>query len=192
MTAETRATWKAYRQNLVQRGGSPVSDAPVPQSTVEATAPHQRTTLKNVLIRALTIARESFKTDGPPLPVKFSPYRSWDVKPYVAHSFENPDPGFAYFQGVTIIAALQKRNGDKFYFYFSPQFDYRHDLAYIEGLNEVFGGYLAGHGIPFSSYVAMDLNPVSETYDGTHQTLYGNRIVARAILKDLRARGLVE
>jgi hypothetical protein len=137
------------------------------------------------------LARNSRIADGPPLPVKFVAYRNWDEKPYVPYTFDNQDPGFGYFQGIKLISELQRQHNGKLFFYFSPFYNNRHDLTYITGLNNIFGAYMTSNGIPFASHVALKLKPIYETWDGQHQTMYGNRILAAALLKDLREQGLI-
>ena len=86
---------------------------------------------------------------------------------------------------------MQRRATDKTFFFFVPQWDHATDFDYQKGLVDEFGSYLKTRGIPFASYVPMDMEPISETYDGYHHTLMGNRRIAAAILRDLRQARLI-
>jgi hypothetical protein len=185
------AVWRAYRETLMEHGWKSPAETPAPKDFPPRFQPRQRTTLSDILVRSITVARNSWIADGPPLPVKFVPYRDWDLKPYVPYAFDNPDAGFAYFQGVKLISELQRQHGGKLFFYFASLYGRRHDLTYITALNNTFGAYMTSNGISFASHVALGLKPIYETYDGEHQTMYGNRIIAATLLNDLKEQGLI-
>ena len=63
--------------------------------------------------------------------------------------------------------------------------------ASITALNNIFGAYMNSNGISFASHVALRLKPIYETYDGEHQTMYGNRVIAATLLNDLKEQGLI-
>jgi hypothetical protein len=190
-TPSMTTVWRAYRENLMKHGWQPPAETAGVNDISPEFQPRERTTLSNILLRLIVLARNSRIADGPPFPVKFIPFRNWEVKPYVPYTAKHPDEGFGYFQGIKLIAQLQRQHGGKLLFYFSPFYDGRRDLTYINFLNDVFGAYLTDNGIPFASYVALELKPIYETYDGWHQTVYGNRVIAATLLNDLIERGLI-
>jgi hypothetical protein len=187
----TAVVWRAYRETLIKHGWRPPDETTPSNDLSPSFQPRQRTTLSDILVRLMTVARNSHITDGPPLPVKFIPYRDWTEKPYVPYTFDNKDQGFAYFQGIKLISELQRQHNGKLFFYFSPFYNRRHDNTYITALNQIYGTYLTSNGISFASHVALELKPIYETYDGEHQTMYGNRLVAAVLLSDLREQGLM-
>ena len=191
-SSETALIWRAYRETLMKHGWEPPAETTASNDRSPRFQPRLRTTLSDILVRFIAVARRSRLADGPPLPVKFVPFRDWDQKPYAPYTFENRDQGFGYFQGIKLISELQRRHNGKVFFYFSPLYNRRHDLIYLTGLNDIYGTYLTSNGIPFASHAALGLQPIYETYDGEHQTLYGNRIVAAILLNDLREQGLID
>jgi hypothetical protein len=153
--------------------------------------PRQRTTLSDILVHFIAVARSSRLADGPPLPVKFVSFRDWGPYPYVPYTFQNRDQGFAYFQGVKLISELQRRHNGKVFVYFSPFYNNRHNLTVLTALTDIYGTYLTTNGISFASHTGLGLQPIYETYDGEHQTMYGNRIFAAILLNDLIEQGLI-
>jgi hypothetical protein len=186
--AATAAIWSSYRETLIKHGLAPPPKVKPPRDLSNRFQRRERTTLSDVLVRLLLIMRHARVAEGPPLPIKFVPgYRTWQM----AHTFKNFDPELDYFQGLRLISELQKRHGGKLFVYFSPHYDNRKNLDYLGALDNVLGNYLVTNGITFASHVAMGLMPISETYDGSHQTLYGNRIIAKTLLHDLIEHQLV-
>jgi hypothetical protein len=189
---ETAAIWRSYKENLLKHGWIPRPPAaPLPDAD---TRPRTRpsTTLSDLIIRGLAVVRSLPAFDGMPRPVAFDfTNRAWARAEVVPpHPFVNPDADFAYFQGYRLFGAMQKRIGRATFFYFTPQWDWATDTSYQNGLTGIFGGYLAAAGIPFVSYVPMSLTPIRETYDGVHQTPFGNRRIATAVLDDLKRERL--
>jgi hypothetical protein len=189
--SNTASIWRAYRETLLKHGWTPPAETPPDNDLAQHFQPRQRTTLSDILVRLLTVTRNKSLANGPPLPVRLTFYRDWREEPYVPYTFENWDQGLAYFQGIKLISELQRQHDGKVFFYVSPFFNRRHDLTYITTVNNVYGAYLTSNGIGFASHVALELKPISETYDGEHQTIHGNRVVAAALLNDLRERGLI-
>ena len=190
-SSETAVIWRAYRETLMKHGWQPPAETTASNDLSANFQPRQRTTLSDILVHFIAVARRSRPADGPPLPVKFVPFRDWDQKQYVPYSFENRDQGFGYFQGIRLISELQRRHNGKVFFYFSPLYNGRHDLTLLTALNDIYGTYLTSNGIAFASHAALGLQPIYETYDGEHQTMYGNRVVAAILLNDLREQGLI-
>jgi hypothetical protein len=189
--SKTAAVWRSYRETLMKHGWEPPAETTTSNDLSPHFQPRQRTSLSDILVHLIAVARSSRLADGPPLPVKFIPFRDWDQKPYIPYTFQNRDQGFGYFQGIKLISELQRRHNGKVLFYFSPFYNTRHDLTYLTVLNDIYGTYLTSNGIPFASHAALGLQPIYETYDGEHQTLYGNRAIAAILLNDLREQGLI-
>ncbi len=147
--------------------------------------------LGDVLARGLRLLRHAAWAEGMPRPLAYTEYRDWTTPPRTDKAFENPDLGFGYFQGVDLIDLKQREFGGKTFVYFSPQWTPSFDPAYVAGVDDVFGGYLREHGIPYASLVSMRMTPITETYDGSHHTLTGNRRIAAALLQNLEKDGLV-
>ncbi|MEJ1937261.1 hypothetical protein WDZ92_44270, partial [Nostoc sp. NIES-2111] len=188
---ETAAIWRSYKQNLERHGWTPPSPAAAPPDVDTGRQPRSSTSLSDLILRGLAIIRSLPEFDEMPRPVELDgSNRAWPHNVVPPHQFENPDAGFGYFQGYKLVGAMQKSIGRATFFYFSPQWDYSTDTSYQKGLVEIFGGYLTAAGIPFDSYVPMALTPIRETYDGSHQTRFGNRRIASAILDDLERAGI--
>jgi hypothetical protein len=185
--SNTAPIWRAYQETLQKHGWHPPAQTTSPEESRFLFEPRQRTTLSDILVRFFVVARQSRIVEGPPLPIRFETHRNWEERPYSMP----PDPEFGYFQGVRLIAEIQRQHDGRLFFYFSSSFERKNNLTYNATLNDVFGSYLTEHGILFASYVALGLKPIYETYDGVHQTMYGNDVVARAILNDLKKHGLV-
>lgn len=127
-----------------------------------------------------------------PQPVRYATFRRWEPVFEPLTRFDNPDPGFGYFQGVALMDEMQKRHGGRLFFYYSPQFDHRSDPVYQQGLDHEFGGYLRDRGVAYASLVNLPLKPITETYDGHHQTVYGNRKIANALVDQMQLQGLLK
>jgi len=181
----TGPTWASYRARLVEGGWRPQSS---PATSNDASARTRSLSLSDLLIDLMSLPRQ---TSSPPLPIKIGRFRDWTPRPEGGPGFVNPDPDFGYFEGFRLIAERQRQIGGAFFFYFSPQYDRRGDLAYQRGLEAVFGNYLTAHRIPWASHVGLPLRTNVETYDGNHQTVYGNAVIAGTILRDLQSRGLL-
>jgi hypothetical protein len=190
-SSNTAVIWRAYRETLMKHGWEPPAETTASNDLSPNFQPRQRTTLSDILVHFIAVARNSRLADGPPLPVKFVPFRDWDQKPYIPYTFQNRDQGFGYFQGVKLISELQRRHNGKVFIYFSPFYNTRHDLTYLTALTDIYGTYLTSNGISFASHAALGLQPIYETYDGEHQTMHGNRVLAAILLNDLTERGLI-
>lgn len=191
-TPQTASIWASYRDNLAQHGWQPpVAGAIPPRDPIVGPQPRNSTSPMDLLVRGIALLRAWPNAGSPPRRVEFDATYNWNKAPYYPHAFENPDPDFRYFQGVTLIADEQRQFGGHTMFFFAPQWEYVDDPATIQGLQIEYGGYLAQNRVPFVSYVPMRMQLVRETYDGSHQTMYGNRRLAQVILHDLRANGLL-
>jgi hypothetical protein len=190
-SSNTAVIWRAYRETLMKHGWEPPAETTASNDLSPNFQPRQRTTLSDILVHFIAVARSSRLADGPPLPVKFVPFRDWGPYPYVPYTFQNRDQGFAYFQGVKLISELQRRHNGKVFVYFSPFYNNRHDLTVLTALTDIYGTYLTTNGISFASHTGLGLQPIYETYDGEHQTMYGNRVVAAILLDDLIEQGLI-
>jgi hypothetical protein len=193
---ETMKIWRSYKANLEKHGWKPsVSSQPTPAIEI---GPRYRasTDLNDLILQGLARVRSRFAVDAMPRPVTFDPHppnRAWNLRParVPAHDFVNPDAGFGYFQGIGLMAAMQRRSNDNMFFFFVPQWHFVTDLDYQKGLLNEFGSYLKMNGVPFASYVPMEMEPIRETYDGNHHTMMGNGRIAAAILRDLRQARLI-
>ena len=188
---ETAALWQAYKVNLQQHGWIAADTEPEPPISL-GPQPRARTSLHDLTVRGLELLKSQFPVSGPPRPPALNPnYRSWAKPAYTPHSFANPDPNLAYFQGFKLLADMQKRIGKKFAFFFCPQWEHDSDIDYQNGLSDIFGAYLRQDDVPFTSYVSMKMTPVYETYDGYHHTVQGNHKIAKAIFRDLERDGVL-
>ncbi len=186
----TQEIWQAYRQNLVAHGWHPaVAGAAPPEVVGDPFESREATTLSDFMGAGGDWVARWLTHEGPPRPPEIRTIRRWRHAPDAKQPFVSPDPDYAYFQGFRLMELMQQAHGGKFLFYYSPQYDKRTDSNYRKGLKEFYGGYLQRHGIPFVSHVALNLRPDYETYDGNHQTTYGNRRIAEALFQDLRGQG---
>jgi hypothetical protein len=190
--AATRALWGRFEEHLRANG---LSATPLlsPRNIAKSFLRLQPDSSASGAIGNLFTGPRNLYTElQQPLPVRYTMFRRWEASQSPLARFDNPDPGFRYFEGVRLMSEMQKLNGGKLFFYYSPQFDHRDDVAYNQGLNREFGGYMNDNGIAHTSLVSLPLEPVTETYDGDHQTVYGNRRIALAVLDQLQAQGLVK
>lgn len=181
----TAPIWTSYLAKLKESGWRPPATR---HAAAIETAPARALTLNDLLIDLMTLPRQ---TSSPPLPIKIAAFRNWTPRPIGGPGFVNPDSNFGYFEGFDLIAERQTELHRGFFFYFSPQYDRRGDIAYQRGLVSVFGRYMTAHHILWTSLVGLPLRINVETYDGNHQTVYGNAVIAAIILRDLQSRGLV-
>ena len=191
----TSDIWNAYLQTLRAHGWNGQAEASVePTATANAVADTRSpptAELGDVLARGLLKLRHAAWAEGMPRPLAYTEYRDWTTPPQTDRSFQNPDPDFAYFQGLRLIDLKQREFGGKTFVYFSPQWSPSFDVNYIAGLDHEFGSYMRANGIPFANLVSMRMAPITETYDGSHQTVAGNRRIATALLQTLAKDGLV-
>ncbi len=191
----TSDIWNAYLQTLRAHGWSGEAEVSTEPGAVAAEVANTRSPppaeFGDVLARGLLRLRHAAWAEGMPRPLAYTQYRDWTIPPKTDKAFENPDPGFGYFQGVDLIARKQRESGGRTFVYFSPQWNLSFDPAYVAGIDEAFGGYLRNRGIPYMSLVGTRMTPITETYDGSHHTLTGNRRIAGALLQNLEKDGLV-
>ena len=151
--------------------------------------PKDPLTIHDLLEFAAVQGYKTFHPDRPPLPIK---YYGWDKKPDPKGDvFENVDPEFAYFQGTSIFTVLQKRHGGSFLYYYSPEFAHRGMYTYSRGFDSIYGRYIVEHGGYYKSLLHEPLAPITETYDGQHQTLAGNQIIAKRLVETLEEEHLL-
>ena len=191
----TAGTWSDYLATLRAHGWSGEAKASTGLGAVATAVADMRSPpaaeLGDVLARGLLRLRHAGWADGTPQPLAYTEYRDWTIPQELNRTFENPDPGFGYFQGVNLIDQKQREFGGRMFAYFSPQWTTSFDPAYVAGVDSVFGGYLRDHRLPCVSLIGMRMTPITETYDGSHQTLAGNRRIAAALLQNLEKDGLV-
>ncbi len=191
----TADIWNAYLQTLRAHGWNGEAEASTEPGAVAAAVADTRSPplaeLGDVLVRGLRLLRHAAWAEGMPRPLAYTEYRDWTTPPRTDKAFENPDSGFGYFQGVDLIDLKQHEFGGKTFVYFSPQWTPSFDPAYVAGVDGVFGDYLREHGIAYASLVGMRMTPITETYDGSHHTLIGNRRIAAVLLQNLEKDGLV-
>ncbi len=191
----TTGIWDSYLQTLRAHGWNGEAAVETEPGAIATAVADTRVPpaaeLGDVLARGLLKLRHSAWVEGMPRPLAYTQYRDWTTPPDTDRKFENPDPGFGYFQGVDLIDRKQREFGGKTFVYFSPQWTPSFDPAYVEGIDDQFGGYLRHHDIPYVSLVGMRMTAITETYDGSHHTLTGNRRIAAALLQILEKDGLV-
>jgi len=185
---EAAILWRNYLDVLRQHGWRG-SDEGIATAPSDRPAPRLRVSPQDILTYLLGVERQSIIDDGPPFPVHINWGRQFASS---SAPFTNPDPDFKYFNGIRLITEHQKRFGGKFLFYFSPIQMYRENSAYLQGLEETYGRFLSDHQIPYANHVDLDLKLNLETYDGVHQTIYGNRRIAQTLLQDLIDHHLIK
>ncbi len=186
--------WNAYLQTLRAHGWNGQAEASAPGAIATAGADTRSppaAELGDVLARGLLMLRHAAWAEGMPRPLAYTQYRDWTIPPQTYPTFQNPDSGFEYFQGLRLIDLKQREFGGRTFVYFSPQWNLSFEPAYVAGVDHIFGGYLRDHGIPYVSLIGMRMKPITETYDGSHHTLLGNRRIAAALLQNLEKDGLV-
>jgi hypothetical protein len=192
-SSETSAVWNRLRETLQKHGWQPDTAPAAPSEPVPLFVRRDAVTLNDLLIQSFVLLRKGLLTEGPPHTIAYSQAK-WPFKDppdRTNHEFDNPDPEFGYFQGVSIIANLQKKHGGQFLIYFSPYYGHRYDALYEAGLENIYGSYLEKEGIPVGFHSALELRPVYETYDGSHQTFYGNTRIAKILFNDLKTNHLL-
>lgn len=193
----TKSLWLSYRKTIAEKSVNskwslpPYSPALLPPA-VKA-EPRDRTSALDLGSRVFSEARESARWDLPPLPAQFYPdHRVFQPLSTTTTPYPDPDPGLDFFQGFGLMGELQREHGEKMLVYFLPMYDRRKNVEYNKILTSgPYANFLDQHGIDHTSLVQLPLKPVEDTYDGVHQTRYGNRIIATAILNDLIARRIV-
>jgi len=184
--------WQSYLLNLQKHGWKRPAVEATPKEPPQLSRPREHTSISDFLVLGIRYCTEYLVHEGPPHPILINTNRKWTISHPNPYTLTTRDPGFLYFQGVRLIAALQRQHQGALMFYFSPQFDWRSDPYYQKGLQSVYGGYLAKYHIPFLSLVGLPLKPDYETYDGNHQTVYGNMAIAKALFQDLQKEGLLK
>jgi len=192
MYPETASIWSSYLDNLERHGWKRPPHVPPEVDYVVGPVPRERTSVLDLAEWLFANVEAAHLVPAIPRPVQYAVMREWTLPKVYPAEFDNLDPDFAYFRGIRLIAELQRRNGGRFFFYFSPQWEHHADAVYIEGLQNNFCAYMDMHGIPHANYVPVEMRPVFETYDGYHQTLAGNRRIAQMIYEDLVTRNLLE
>lgn len=188
----TKSLWRDFEDTLHRNGlasGAVRSPRNIAKSFMRLQADDS---ISGAAGKLLAIPRNRYTELDHPLPVRYTTFRRWESLEPPLERFDNPDPGFRYFQGVTLMSEMQKLHGGRMFFYYSPQFDHRNDPVYIAGLEHDFGGYMRKHGIAYTSLVDLPLTPVLETYDGDHQTVFGNHKIALALFAQMQAQGLLQ
>ena len=154
-----------------------------------ADAVHERASLSVILSGALAATRNQKLAEGPPFEIKY------DVKTdafarkvkFSREYAERSDPTRAFFGGFSILNRIQKADGGFFFAYDSPAYIYRQDAGRRQLLTEgKYGAFLKNESVPFGVYTDLPLTPITETYDGSHQTRAGNLVIARKLLDDLK------
>ena len=188
----TTALWQGFEDTL-HRNGLPVGMVRSPRNIGKNFLRLQPDdSVSGAIAGLLTTPRNRHSELEHAQPVRYATFRRWEPVAGPLKQFENPDPGFGYFQSMVLMSEMQKLHGGRFFFYYSPQFDHRNDPVYQQGLEREFGGYLSKHGIAHTSLVGQPLEPITETYDGHHQTVHGNRKIAAALLDQMQAQGLLK
>jgi hypothetical protein len=145
--------------------------------------------LEWVFLRA---AKTSLYEKGPPLPVKLLPFKPFkEEHGELIDAVRARDPVHGYLQGTTVITRLQALHRGSFLYLVMPRTELAGPKRRV-GWDEHFGRYIESHGGHYSSeLVDLDLKPQVETYDGGHQTIYGNQRIAAGILKILQEQRLL-
>ena len=186
-----RETWERFVRTQEARGfkREPYADRPPKQYPLFVQ--REKTSTIEILERVFESAQSfSLYEQGPPLPPQFTPF--------VPNGGEMPekilehDKEYGIFQATTIFSQLQKTHHGESLMVFLPRYDisgpHRRDKW-----DEIFGSYVLAHGGHYSSELLdLDLDAGRETYDGGHQTLYGNRKIAAGILKILKDQNIIQ
>ncbi|MBV8059943.1 MAG: hypothetical protein JO253_00265, partial [Alphaproteobacteria bacterium] len=193
-TPAVAAIWQPYSRFLSRRGN--VTNYKVPETDAH-TDPQQATgivdhiNLNDILVAALGHMRNVLLMDTQPLPVLLEPQRRiWIERGDRDLEETNPLPD--YLQGFDVIRTQQATHHGQFLLVFAPMFDQRHNAPYLASLRGGrYDGYLRARNINMLDLVSLSLKPVYETYDGFHQTAYGNAKVAAAIFNHLEQQHLL-
>jgi len=183
--------WKNYFNHLKSKG----VDRRINTNNEPIEYPQENQTAKVTLNNLIEWVLEKIKNitvyhGGPPLPPKYIPFIPNGSKS-AAVLLQN-DSDYGFLQGIEIIPKLQQKNAGKFLFMFMPLFRNDDDPQFIENFNKYFGEYIINHGALFSSdLLKVKLTPVTETYDGTHQTYFGNKKIAFELFEILKKMNLI-
>lgn len=195
--ADTESIWLRYRntisKNATDREWVLPSFNPLKEEPIYRFKDRDETSINDLFQLFFGNIQERLMFDYPPRPTQLYPAHFSFPSLRIDNSpFKNQDPGFEYLNGISLINLIQNENGNDFVFYFLPQYksrslpSYQHALAKGEVAN-----YLNYLEVKNKSFVALPLNPITETYDGEHQTTAGNRIIAKIIMNDLIDKKLI-
>lgn len=193
-TAEVAPVWHAYNRFLTQQGAA--TDYKVPSITTDTDKQQKndavsRITLNDILVAAIGHLRNILMLDAQPLPVLLEPQRRiWMERGDRDQADPSPLPD--YLQGFDVMNTQQAAHKGQFVLVFAPMFDERHNAPYLSSIREGrYGSYLRAHNINTLDLVSLPLKPVYETYDGFHQTTYGNAKIADAIFTYLKTQHML-
>jgi hypothetical protein len=185
-SSKSAQLWSSYKANLERHGWTPTDPNTHPAGDPDLSArPRPATSAFDLAVRGLSVLRARHIAEGGKRPIALTSLKGpgQSVPP---HHYENPDPDFAYFQGAAIVGNEQKSMGKRMLFYFSPQMQFVDDPSTINGIDVAFGGYMREQGVPFLSLISTRMKLGEETYDGSHQTVYGNRRIAEILVDELQ------
>ena len=191
---DTAAIWNKYKANLQKHGWTQAHDSTPVQAPDLSAKYRASTSISDLLSLALSDLRAEQPYPSLSRPLVFAPdLVDWKLRPtnVAPHTFQNPDPDFGYFQGFQLLADMQKRDNGKMFFFFTPKYFESADPYFVRGVTDVFGGQLAKYGIPFANHIDLPMKPIYETVDGYHGSIFGNRNIAKAVLKDLEKARLL-
>jgi hypothetical protein len=183
--------WHSYRDNLIKMGSKdgwqfPARDKEPDFSNLLGI--RKEITLNDILVRLMDAAHDMAWKDTPPWPVKFRPEYKKFTEPKDT-PFVTTEDDLNYLQGYKLFQLMQARNGGKFLYYFSPMYQRRKSRAYHEVIaSGAYGSYFQQNGVPYVDLSDLPLTPVYETYDGTHQTTFGNIKIAETLVEELEKR----
>ncbi len=102
------------------------------------------------------------------------------------------DKDLGYLQGTNVFSRMQKAMGGSFLFVFFPRSEIQSMPNYRYRFDEAFGNYILENGGHYtSSLLDLKMRPQLDTYDGGHQTIFGNQRIARALFEVLKDQKLI-
>jgi hypothetical protein len=187
--------WRPYVSYLTQQGPATGYKLPVVTPgldyTQKTTIP-SRLSLNDILVNAFGFLRNRVIVDVAPLPALPNP----DHRP----SWTPVGDGWnwliylppEYMAGFKVFDAAQTALGGKFIVAFAPLYDQRNNPHYLKEVRSgMYGQYFQKEHLRTLDLIDLPLRPVYETYDGFHQTTYGNAKIADAIFQNMKEQKLL-
>ncbi|MFH1378720.1 MAG: hypothetical protein ABII23_00445 [bacterium] len=145
-------------------------------------------TIYDIVAKILSVIINKKAYNGPRLPVKIFPWEEPAVE------FKTPEEpyDFSLVSGFEIINELQKKHNGKLIVYLTPLWNVRNSKTWREYFPGPFITEMNKRGIAVADLTDLPLKEAVETYDGGHQTTYGNIRIAENLFEFLLKNRLLQ